>query len=203
MTRLTVAVVVPALDEEGNIASVVEDTLAQEVDWVLVVDNGSTDSTATTAALAGAIVVEEPRRGYGYACAAGSEAALDRSADIVAYVDGDGSSPPDELPEVLAPIISGDADLVLGSRALGSVEAGSMGPHQRWGNRFAAWLTRHRYRVDVTDLGPFRAIRADVLAGLDMREMTFGWPTEMTVKCARAGRRIMEVPVSWRGRRTG
>ncbi len=199
----TVAVVVPALDEEGNIASVVEDTLRQDVDWLFVVDNGSTDATGAVAAAAGATVVDEARRGYGYACAAGSAAALERGADIVVYLDGDGSSPPDELPQVLSPILDGTADLVLGSRVLGAVEAGSMGPHQRWGNRFAAWLTRRRYRVGVTDLGPFRAIRGEVLASLDMAEMTFGWPSEMTVKCARAGHRIVEVPVSWRGRRTG
>ncbi len=200
---LRVAVVIPALDEEGSIARVVAESMAQRVEWVVVADNGSSDATAREAAGAGAHVVSEPRRGYGFACAAGSAAALELGADVIVYLDGDGSSPPDELPIVLDPILSGSADLVLGSRARGRTEAGSMGAHQRFGNRFAAALTRRLYGLDITDLGPFRAIRADVFRRLDMTEMTFGWPTEMTIECAHAGHRIVEVPVSWKGRDAG
>ncbi len=199
----TTAVVVPALDEARNIESLVAELRDQPVDWVIVVDNGSVDDTAALAAAAGAEVLSERRRGYGRACAAGTKAALERGADLVAYIDADHSSRPDELPSILQPLIDGEADLVLGSRALGSIEGGAMAPHQRFGNRLAAALTRRLYGVTVTDLGPYRAIRADVITHLDMHEMTFGWPTEMTVKCARRGARIVEVPVTWRVRRHG
>lgn len=197
----TVAVI-PALDEAGAIAAVVTELLAV-VDLVVVADNGSTDDTAAVAAGAGAVVVSEPRRGYGYACAAGSAEALRLGADVVLYIDGDGSSVPAEAPAVLAPISDGTAGLVLGSRTLGHIDAGAMPAHQRFGNTLSAWLMRLLYRIPVSDLGPYRAIRADVLAELDMTEMTFGWPTEMTVKCANRGVAIHEVPVTWRRRGHG
>lgn len=202
-TVTRVAAVIPALDEADNIAEVVARTAAQGVRTVIVVDNGSTDGTGEVAAAAGAIVVDEPRRGYGYACAAGVRRAIDGGAEIVAFLDADLSSPPEELSPVLAPVIAGEADLVLGSRVLGEIEKGAMAFHQRFGNVLSAALMRRLYRLRVTDLGPFRAIRADLLASLDMQEMTFGWPTEMTVKTARAGATINEVPVSWLRRNAG
>ncbi len=202
-TATPVAAVIPALDEADNIAEVVSRTAAQGVRSVIVVDNGSTDGTGEMAARAGAIVVEEPRRGYGYACAAGVRRAIDDGAEIVAFLDADLSSPPEELAPVLAPVVAGEADLVLGSRVLGEIEKGAMAFHQRFGNALSAALMRRLYRLRVTDLGPFRAIRADLLASLDMQEMTFGWPTEMTVKTARAGATITEVPVSWLRRNAG
>jgi len=200
---VTVAAVIPALNESGNIAEVVYGLLKQNVDLVIVVDNGSTDDTATVAAGAGAIVIGEPTRGYGYACAAGSGAAIDRDATVVAYIDGDLSSLPKELDRIVEPILVGDADLVLGSRVLGTIDAGAMGPHQRFGNWLTAAIMRRLYKITVTDLGPYRAIDADLLDHLEMTEMTFGWPTEMMVKSARRGARIVEVPVTWAVRSSG
>ena len=198
-----VSVVIPALNEADNIATVVQGLLAEGVSHVVVVDNGSTDETALRAREAGAEVVSEPRRGYGYACAKGTEAALRNDAKIVAYIDGDQSSRPNELASLIEPITAGDARLVLGSRTAGTIAAGAMPPHQRAGNAATAALMRLLYRVPVTDLGPYRAIDADLLLDLDMTEMTFGWPTEMMVKAAARKEAIVEVPVSWDNRVAG
>lgn len=203
MSGSPIVVVVPALNEEGNIASVVSGLLDQQIDTVVVVDNGSTDQTARRAEDAGAIVVPESRRGYGWACATGSAKARELGAAITVFIDGDGSSLPAEIDRLLAPIRNSQADLVLGSRALGVVEAGSMGAHQRFGNVLTAAIMRRLYDVEVTDLGPYRAISTTLLHQLDMSEMTFGWPTEMMVKSARRDARILEVPVTWRARQTG
>ncbi len=197
------AIIIPALNEAGNIAELVRQTLAQPVDWVIVVDNGSTDDTAVLAKAAGATVVREARRGYGYACAAGTAVALNLNTDILVYMDGDFSSLPQEMPRLLAPIQADEADLVLGSRALGEIAAGAMLPHQKFGNWLSSRLMSRLYHIRVTDLGPYRAIRAATMHQLDMREMTFGWPTEMMVKVAKGNGRIREVPVSWHVRRSG
>ena len=199
----TTAVIIPALNEAGNLESLVAELLAEPVEWIIIVDNGSTDDTAAVAEKAGAVVVSEPRRGYGFACAAGSRAALERGADLLVYMDGDHSSRADELPSLLQPLIDGEADLVLGSRVLGHIEGRAMAPHQRFGNWLSAGLIRRLYGVPVTDLGPYRAIRAELFVRLEMQEMTFGWPTEMTVKSAREGARLAEIPVSWHVRREG
>jgi glycosyltransferase involved in cell wall biosynthesis len=199
----TVAVIIPALNEAGSIGHLVTATRQQVVDWVIVVDNGSTDDTAVRAQNAGALVVPEPRRGYGYACAAGTAVARQHKADILVYMDGDYSSLPEELPQLLQPILLNEADLVLGSRLLGHIAVGAMPPHQRFGNWLSARLMRGLYGVPVTDLSPYRAIRADLLHDLNMREMTFGWPTEMMVKAAKRGARLAEIPVSWQVRRSG
>jgi len=198
-----VAVIIPALNEAQTIGGLVAETLRQPVTWVVVADNGSADGTAGAARAAGAVVVAEPRRGYGYACAAGAARALDLGAATLVFMDGDGSALPAELPWLLAPLAAGAADLVLGSRVLGGAERGALAPHQRFGNALSAALLRRLYCIAVTDLGPYRAIRAGLLRQLDMREMTYGWPTEMTVKAARRGARIVEVPVSWANRRAG
>jgi glycosyltransferase involved in cell wall biosynthesis len=200
---VSVAVIIPALNEAGNIAALVREARRQPVRWVIVVDNGSTDETATEARAAGAEVVAEPRRGYGYACAAGSARALAAGASVLVYMDGDGSARPEELPRLLEPLERGAADLVLGSRVRGGAAAGALAPHQRFGNALSAALMRRLYGIAVTDLGPYRAIRAGLLRELAMREMTYGWPTEMTVKTARRGARVIEVPVSWANRRGG
>lgn len=198
-----VAVIIPALNEAATIGALVAETQRQGVAWVIVADNGSTDGTADAARAAGADVVAEPRRGYGYACAAGAARALALGAATLVFMDGDGSARPEELPRLLAPLAAGTAGLVLGSRVRGGAERGALAPHQRFGNALTAALMRRLYGLGVTDLGPYRAIRADLLDALDMREMTYGWPTEMTVKAARRGARVVEVPVTWANRRGG
>ena len=197
---MDVDVIIPALNEAGNIAQLVQEAAAQPVARVIVADNGSTDGTGPLAAEAGAHVVTEPRRGYGFACAAGTAAA---TADVLVFLDGDFSSLPTEMTRLLAPLQQGRADLVLGSRVLGEILPGAMPPHQRFGNWLTSALMRSLYRVPVTDLGPYRAVRRDLLQQLNMQEMTFGWPTEMMVKCARLGVPILEVPVSFAPRRAG
>ena len=199
----TVAVIIPALNEAGNIHALVTEVLATAPVKVIVVDNGSTDITAEEAQAAGAQVVHEPRRGYGYACAAGVAAAAASNADILVFLDGDYSSLPGELPIILAPFLVDEADLVLGSRYRGHIAAGAMPLHQRFGNWLVARLMNWLYDLSVTDLGPYRAIRYPLLKSLDMQEMTFGWPTEMMTKAARRRARIIEVPVSFHKRRMG
>jgi glycosyltransferase involved in cell wall biosynthesis len=200
---MKVAVVIPALNEAGHIAALVQETLLQAVDWVIVVDNGSTDETGALARQAGAQVVYEPRRGYGSACLAGSTSALNLGAEVIVYLDGDYSALPTELPRLLTPLQAGRADLVLGSRVLGQIASGAMPSHQRVGNQVFATLVRLLYSVRLTDAGPYRAIRATLLHELNLQESTFGWPTEMTVKAAKRKARIVEVPISWHSRRTG
>ena len=166
---------------------------------VVMVDNGSTDRTAEVAQAHGATVVREPRRGYGRACLAGL-AALDPNSDIVVFMDADSSDVPEEAGRLLEPIISGAADLVIGSRVLGQAEPGALAPHQRFGNRLATSLLAWLYGFRYTDLGPFRAIRADRLRQLGMRDCDFGWTVEMQVRALRSGLRVQEVPVSYRRR---
>lgn len=197
----TVAVIIPALNEAGNIRKLVQEVQAVESLEVIVVDNNSTDSTAEEARAAGAKVVIAPNRGYGFACAAGISAA--QNADVLVFMDGDYSFAPADLPLLLTPILNGQADLVLGSRELGLMESGAMPPHQRFGNWLVSRLMNMLYGLSITDLGPYRAIRKKLLNDLDMQEMTYGWPTEMIVKSARCGARIVEVPVSYHNRRFG
>ena len=196
-----IAVIIPALNEAGNIRRLVAETLDILPVQVIVVDNGSTDLTAEEASAGRAQVVYEPRQGYGYACAAGVAAAQD--AEVLVFLDGDYSSLPSELPVILAPILDGRADLVLGSRPLGHIAPGAMPPQQRFGNWLAARLMNLLYGLTITDLGPYRAIQRTLLDALDMREMTYGWPTEMMVKAARRGARFVEVPVSFHSRQAG
>ncbi len=196
-----VIVIIPALNEAGNIQRLVSEVQATLPVEVVVVDNGSTDATAQEARTAGAQVVYEPRRGYGYACAAG--VAATQAAEIVAFLDGDCSSLPGELPLILNPILADQADLVLGSRLLGYIAPQAMPSHQRFGNWLVARLMSALYGMQITDLGPYRAIRRPLLLSLNMREMTYGWPTEMMVKAARRGLRIHEVPVSFHPRHAG
>jgi len=195
----TVTVIIPALNEESAIGSVVGAVPTGAGDEVIVVDNGSTDGTATAAAAAGARVVAEPRRGYGWACRAGAAAA---GGEILVFIDGDGSFDPGQIPVVTGPILQGKADLVLGSRAVGGASRAVL-PHQRVGNWLAVQLLRQFYGLPVTDLGPFRAIRAASLQSLQMEEMTYGWPIEMMVKAAQTGCRVVEVAVSYGPRQGG
>ncbi len=198
-----VAVVIPALDEQGNIGVVVQALHGEGITNVIVVDNGSTDDTADEADEAGARVIAETRKGYGSACAAGTAAALESGADIIVYIDADQSSRANEIALLLAPIFDDRADLVLGSRTQGAIAKGAMGAHQRAGNIVSAALMRLLYRIEVTDLGPYRAVRSSLLRDIEMTEMTFGWPTEMMVKSAKIGARLLEVPVSWDNRQEG
>jgi glycosyltransferase involved in cell wall biosynthesis len=197
---MDVSLIIPALNEAACIGPLLAELPIGLAQQVLVVDNGSTDDTAGAARRAGAQVVGEPRRGYGAACATGVAAA---TGDVLAFMDGDGSFIPGELERLLAPIAHGAADLTLGSRLRGGMARGAMPPHQRLGNSLVARLMYMLYGVRLTDLGPFRAVRRDLLTALDMRERTYGWPVEMIVKAARHGARIVELPVSYRPRMAG
>src|SRR6266508_1883333 len=195
-----VTLIIPALNEADCIQPLLAELPVGLAQQVIVVDNGSTDGTAGAARRAGSLVVRELRSGYGYACAAGVAAA---HGDVLAFMDGDGSFIPAELRGLLAPILDGSADLVLGTRMHGGMAAGAMPPHQRFGNQLVARLMYGLYGLCLTDLGPFRVIGRDLLNTLDMREMTYGWPVEMIVKAARQGARIVELPVSYRPRSAG
>jgi glycosyltransferase involved in cell wall biosynthesis len=199
---LIVDVVIPALDEGRALPLVIADLPRALVRDVIVVDNGSKDDTAAVARALGCVVVCEPRRGYGSACLAGLAriAVNDRAPDAVVFLDADHSDHADELPLLLAPLASGAADLVVGSRALGTRERGALLPQQRFGNTLAAFLIRRLYDAAVTDLGPFRAIRWDALAAIGMADRDYGWTAEMQVKVLKAGLRYVEVPVSYRRR---
>ncbi len=201
---MRVAAIIPALNEEGALAHVLPDIPRDCVHQVIVVDNGSTDRTGTVAHAAGAHVVREERRGYGYACAAGVAAAGD-VFDVLLFMDGDGSSDAADIPALLAPLGRDEADLILGSRVLGADVrgAGALLPHQRLGNALTTGLIRVLYGQRLTDLPPLKAIRRTVLASLGMREMTYGWTVEMIVKCARRGHRIAELPAAARPRIAG
>ena len=195
-------VIIPAFNEEMSIGKVLEDLPGALLRHVIVVDNASTDGTAGVAATAGATVVAAPRRGYGSACLAGITylARFDELPHIVVFLDADYSDHPDELPQLVAPLRRGEADLVVGSRVLGRREPGALMPQARFGNWLATCLIRALYGVPMTDLGPFRAILWDRLVGLKMCDPDFGWTVEMQVKAARAGLVYHEVPVSYRKR---
>jgi glycosyltransferase involved in cell wall biosynthesis len=184
-------VIMPALNEAAVVGDLVRRAPRDAVAEVIVVDNASTDETAARARDAGARVVSEPRRGYGAACFAGVTA-LPTDADVAVFLDADGSQRPEEIPLVLAPIAAGRADLVLGARAL----HGRHPMHATTGTRLVARYVAWRWRLGITDFGPLRAIRVDLLRRLDMRDRAFGWPVEMVVKAAALGARIAEVPVS-------
>ena len=196
--RVRVSVVIPTHNEAEAIGRVLGDLPANLVTEVIVVDSNSTDATPAIAARMGARVVPEPRRGYGRACLTGLAAA--NSPDVVVFLDGDYSDRPSEMPMLLAPITEERAEITLGSRLHGQNSVGALPWHQVFGNRLAAGLIRLLYGVQITDLGPFRAVRADVLSALALKEPTYGWAVEMILKGAIAGFRIVEVPVSYHPR---
>jgi glycosyltransferase involved in cell wall biosynthesis len=193
--RVRVSVIIPTHNEAQAIGRVLADLPSYLVTEVIVVDSNSTDGTPDLAREMGAQVIQEPRRGYGRACLTGL--ANTQSPDVVVFLDGDYSDRPSELPIILAPIIEGRADITLGSRFGGKSNPGALPWHQSFGNRLAAGLIRLLYGVEVSDLGPFRAGRADVLRALALEEATYGWAVEMIVKGAIAGSRIVEVSVSY------
>ena len=192
------SVIIPTHNEAQAIGRVLADIPSDLVTEVIVVDSNSNDGTPEIATTAGARVIQEPRRGYGRACLTGLGAA--DSPDVVVFLDGDYSDRPSELPILLAPIIEGRADITLGSRLHQQNSSEAVPWHQALGNRLAAGLIRLLYGVNITDLGPFRAARADVLRALELEELTYGWAVEMILKGALAGYRIIEVPVSYHPR---
>lgn len=192
---MRVSVIIPTHNEAQAIARVIADLPSHLVTEVIVVDSNSTDGTPDVARRMGARVIDEPRRGYGRACLTGLANA--KHPDVVVFLDGDYSDRPSELPLLLAPIDEGRADITLGSRLSFEENAKSLPWHQTFGNRLAAGLIRVFYGVNVSDLGPFRAGRADVLRALELEEDTYGWAVEMILKGAIAGLRIVEVPVSY------
>ena len=195
-------VIIPAFNEQEAVGLVVRDIPKDLVRHIVVVNNASSDRTSEMARAAGAIVVDQPLRGYGNACLRGMEQVATHvpPPDIVVFIDADHSDKPTQMPEVVAPILRGEADFVIGSRALGQREAGSMMPQQVFGNWLATRLLRLLYSVRYTDLGPFRAVRWEALKAMDMRDRTFGWTVEMQLKAAKQGLRIAEVPVDYRKR---
>ncbi len=198
--QVLVSVIIPTFNEAENIAEVLASIPGDYPTEILVVDGGSQDGTVEIALSAGARVIGEPRKGYGWACAAGLAAA---QGEIVVFMDGDGADDPRYLPKLVSPILEGQAEMVLGGRLSRLSDPGAMPWHQRFGNGLAACLIYLLYHLPLSDLSPFRAVRREVLLGLGMVEMTYGWPTEMIVKAAQSGWRVREVQVAYHPRRAG
>jgi glycosyltransferase involved in cell wall biosynthesis len=197
---MSTSIIIPTLNEEESLGAVLQAIPQESVTQIIVVDGGSTDGTVALAEAGGAKVIREPQRGYGRACAAGLAHA---GSECVVFMDADGADDPAQIPVLLAPLLEGRADLVLGSRLAGDIAPGAMPWHQQVGNRLSAWLFRALYGLPISDLSPFRAVRREKLLGLGMVEMTYGWPTEMIAKAARQGWRIVELPVRYRPRLGG
>ena len=195
-----IAVIVPALNEQQALPLVLREIPRSSVRRVIVADNGSTDRTAEVARQNGAEVVHESERGYGAACLKALAHLAADPPDIVVFLDGDYSDHPSELPSLIHPILAGDADMVIGSRARGRRERGALSPQQQVGNAIACRALRLLYGVRYTDLGPFRAIRWQTLQALGMQDRNYGWTVEMQIKAARRGVAYREVPVSYRQR---
>ncbi len=195
-------VIIPALNEECSIRRVIADIPRDVVTEIVVVNNGSTDSTARVASDCGATVVEEEKKGYGHACLAGIDyiKTLSHIPDIVVFLDADYSDYPKEIKDIIFPITEGEYDLVIGSRTIGERQKGALLPQALVGNYVATRLIKLFYGVNFTDLGPFRAIKYSRLLALNMTDKTFGWTTEMQVKAAKNGLHCTEVPVSYRKR---
>lgn len=203
MSTEKVAIVIPALNEEDALHRLLPEIPKDFVQWVIVADNGSTDGTARVARQEGAVVASEPVRGYGRNCLKGFQTACSLGADIVIFMDGDGSDDPADLPMMLAPMSEGRADIVISSRVSRRSEPGAIPPQARLGNWLLSRMLRVLYGVHLSDIGSFRVLRCSSLEALQMSEMTFGWPVEMLVKAARAGYRIVELPTHYRRRSHG
>jgi glycosyltransferase involved in cell wall biosynthesis len=200
MDQVQVSIIIPTFNEAENIAGVLSSIPGDFTPEILVVDGGSQDGTVEIAISAGARVIAEPRKGYGWACATGLAAA---QGEIVVFMDGDGADDPRYLPELVRPVLEDQAEMVLGARLSRLSDPGAMPCHQRFGNELAACLIRLLYHLPLTDLSPFRAVRRKDLLRLYMSEMTYGWPTEMIVKAAQSHWRIREVPVAYHPRQAG
>lgn len=199
---MRVAVLIPALDEEASLPKVLAAVPVDLGATVVVVDNGSRDRTAEVARVHGAVVLEEPRRGYGAACLRGIAwlASLPSPPDVLVVLDADYSDDPGQMRRLIGPVEAGEADMVVGSRVLGRAERGALTPPQRLGNWLAAEVIGRRHGQEFTDLGPFRAVRFPALLGLGMEDRTWGWNVEMHLKALKAGWRVVEVPVDYRRR---
>lgn len=195
-------VIIPAFNEENAVGNVVKDLPQHLVREILVVDNNSRDDTRQAAEAAGATVLDEPRQGYGYACLKGIAHLKSKAIppDVVVFIDADYSDYPEELPLLVSHLTENNLDLVIGSRALGKREPGSMTPQQVFGNWLATTLIEKLYGSRYTDLGPFRAVRFNKLLEMDMQDTTYGWTVEMQLKAAKLGFRTGEVPVTYRRR---
>jgi glycosyltransferase involved in cell wall biosynthesis len=197
---MRVSLIIPALNEEESLRGVLAKVPRESVMEIVVVDNGSSDGTANVARQGGARVVKEESRGYGAACWAGFKAT---DGEILVFMDGDGSFSPAEIPKLTRPIRLGDADLVLGSRTLKVENARAIPLHARLGNWLITAMIGIASHVRTSDLGPFRAIRRETLQRLQMKEKTYGWPSEMIIKASKLGCRVVEVPISYRSRTGG
>ncbi|AUC16413.1 UDP-glucose--dolichyl-phosphate glucosyltransferase [Tenacibaculum sp. SZ-18] len=196
-----IIVIIPAYNEQNSIAKVIND-IPKSVSEVIVVSNNSTDNTELNATNAGATVLQEKRRGYGYACLKGMEyiTKQGKKPDIIVFLDGDYSDYPEQLDEITAPIINDDIDFVIGSRVKRLRENGSMTPQQVFGNWLATFLMKVFFGAKFTDLGPFRAIKFDKLLALEMEDKTYGWTVEMQLKAIKRKFTYTEIPVKYRNR---
>lgn len=204
MTNSIIDVIIPAYNEEESIGLVLSDIPLEMVREVIVCNNNSTDNTAQVAKDKGATVVDQPQKGYGSACLKGIDYIRKKPEsewpDLIVFLDGDYSDYPEELPNLVAPIIDQDMELVIGSRALGNMERGAMMPQQIFGNWLATTLIKFFYGYEFTDLGPFRAMKWKSLLDLEMQDPDFGWTVEMQVKAAKHKLKCTEIPVKYRRR---
>jgi glycosyltransferase involved in cell wall biosynthesis len=202
INKQNIVVIIPAFNEENSVGKVIADIPEDIVNEVIVVNNNSNDLTSLNAFNAGATVVDEPNQGYGNACLKGLAylKELKNKPDIVIFLDADYSDYPEEIAQLIIPILNQDYDMVIGSRALGNRESGSMMPQQIFGNWLATTLLNFFYKVNYTDLGPFRAIKYDKLLEIDMVDRNYGWTVEMQLKAAKLKFKTMEVPVKYRVR---
>ena len=183
------SIIIPTYNEEESIGFVLDHIPDKDIYEILVVDGGSNDNTVDIAISYGAQVIHEPRRGYCRACATGNKQA---NGEIVVFLDGEGADDPTQIPELVTPLLAGQADTVLGSRLAGKIHPGAMPWHQYLGNRLSASFIRFLYHLPITDLSPFRSVNREKLISLAMQEMTYGWPTEMITKAARNNWKISE-----------
>lgn len=201
--KRNITVIIPAYNEEDSIANVVND-IPDIVHEVIVISNNSTDKTEENAAKTGATVLQEPQRGYGYACLKGMEyiaqLPIDKQPDIIVFLDGDYSDYPEQLPQIIAPIVNENIDFVIGARVKRLRESGSMTPQQVFGNWLATFLMKLFFSARYTDLGPFRAIKYEKLLSLNMQDKTYGWTVEMQLKALKQNLSYVEVPVKYRNR---
>ena len=197
-----IRVIIPAFNEQNAVGIVIDEIPRDWVSEVIVVDNGSTDDTFSQAVSRGATALKEPIRGYGNACLRGMRYIEESAAkpDIVVFLDGDHSDYPEQLKELVQPIIDNNLDMVIGSRTLGKKEKGSMTPQQIFGNWLATSLIKLFYGVKYTDLGPFRAIRYESLLTIGMQDRTYGWTVEMQLKAVKLNLRVLDIPVNYRQR---